>query len=155
MHSGVPPGTASSTATAMQAMRGRRGTAPLAATHADFTQSWPALMVIQGARDGVVAASNGQAAVDMWAGAAQATAGRPRTLQRGQRHPMVVTDFSADRRVVATFVEIGRLAHAWSGGAKGQPYSDAMGPDASRLAWAFAARQFAARAASRVAALTG
>ena len=42
--------------------------------------------------------------------------------------------------------QIARLAHAWSGGTKGQPHSDAMGPDASRLVWAFATRQFAARA---------
>ena len=129
-------------------MRGRRGTAPLAALRTDPTSSWPALMVIHGGRDGVVAASNARAAVRIWADAAQAKAGRPRTLQRGQRHPMIVTDYAGGRRVVATLVEIGRLAHAWSGGAKGQPYSDAMGPDASRLVWAFAARQFAARAAS-------
>jgi poly(3-hydroxybutyrate) depolymerase len=143
MHSGIPPGTASSMASAMQAMRGRRGTAPLDATPADMAASWPALMVIHGGRDGVVAASNGQAAVSMWAEAAQAQAGSRRRLQRGKRYPMNVTDFSEDRRVVATFVEIGLLAHAWSGGARGQPYSDALGPDASRLAWAFAARQFA------------
>jgi len=34
------------------------------------------------------------------------------------------------------------LGHAWSGGAAKQPFSDALGPDASRMAWAFAARQF-------------
>lgn len=143
MHSGIPPGTASSMASAMQAMRGRRGTAPLLATPAAMTASWPALMVIHGGRDGVVAASNGQAAVSMWADAAQAKAGMRRSLQRGKRYPMNVTDFSEDHRVIATFVEIGLLAHAWSGGARGEPYSDALGPDASRLAWAFAARQFA------------
>ncbi|MDB5880958.1 MAG: esterase, depolymerase family protein [Ramlibacter sp.] len=143
MHSGIPPGTASSMASAMQAMRGRRGTAPLDASPADMAASWPALMVIHGGSDGVVAASNGQAAVSMWAEAAQAQAGVRRRLQRGKRYPMNVTDFCESRRVVATFVEIARLAHAWSGGARGQPYTDALGPDASRLAWAFAARQFA------------
>jgi len=142
MHSGIPPGTASSMASAVQAMRGRRGTAPLDATPTAMTASWPALMVIHGGCDGVVAASNGQAAVSMWADAAQAKASQPRSLQRGKRYPMNVTDFSEDDRVIATFVEIGMLAHAWSGGAPGQPYSDALGPDASRLAWAFAARQF-------------
>ncbi|TWO69052.1 prolyl oligopeptidase family serine peptidase [Caenimonas sedimenti] len=146
MHSGVPPGTASSTATAMQAMRGRRGPAPLPAP-ADPSVAWPALLVIQGGRDGVVAASNGRATVQLWADAAQAKAGRPRTQQRGQRHPMVVTDFSRGRRIVASFVDIAALGHAWSGGANGMAYSDSLGPDASRLAWAFAAKQFAARAA--------
>jgi poly(hydroxyalkanoate) depolymerase family esterase len=142
MHSGIPPGTASSTASAVQAMRGRRGTDPLVATPAAMATSWPALMVIHGGRDEVVAASNARAAALMWANAAQAKAGSRRSLQRGARYPMHVTDFARGRRVIATLVEIGLLAHAWSGGTKGEPYSDALGPDASRLAWAFAARQF-------------
>ena len=143
MHSGIPPGTASSAASAMQAMRGRRGTAPLDATPADMTDTWPPLMVIHGGRDSVVAASNGEAAVKIWVDAAQARAGVPRSLQRGKRYPMIVTDFSRGRRLIATLVEIDRLAHAWSGGSKAEAYGDALGPDASRLAWAFAARQFA------------
>ena len=142
MHSGIPPGTASTTASALQAMRGRRGTAPMAAESEGAAGARPALMVIHGGRDAVVAASNGHAAVNVWADAAQAKAGARRSLQRGQRYPMHMTDFSKGRSVVATYVEIENLAHAWSGGAKGQPYSDALGPDASRLAWAFAARQF-------------
>jgi poly(hydroxyalkanoate) depolymerase family esterase len=143
MHSGIPPGTASSTASALQAMRGRRGTVPMVAAPTGVASVRPALMVIHGGRDAVVAPSNGHAAVSVWSEAAQARAGAPRSLQRGKRHPMTVTDFSRGRSVVATYVEIGNLAHAWSGGAKGEPYSDALGPDASRLAWAFAARQFA------------
>jgi poly(3-hydroxybutyrate) depolymerase len=35
------------------------------------------------------------------------------------------------------------LGHAWSGGAASQAYSDPKGPDASRMIWTFAARQFA------------
>ena len=150
MHSGIPPGTASSTATAVQAMRGRRGTAPLLATAADMASTWPALMVIHGGRDDVVAASNARAAALMWAEAAQAKEGRQRILQRGARYPMQVTEFSGGRRVIATLIEIGMLAHAWSGGAKGELYSDPLGPDASRLAWAFAARQFGKRTTAPV-----
>ena len=45
--------------------------------------------------------------------------------------------------IAATLVEVEGLGHAWSGGASGQPFSDASGPDASRMAWAFAAKQFA------------
>jgi poly(3-hydroxybutyrate) depolymerase len=41
---------------------------------------------------------------------------------------------------VARLVLIDRLAHAWSGGAAGQPFSDPQGPDASRLLWSFVAR---------------
>jgi len=142
MHSGIPPGAASSATTAVQAMRGRRGAAAAVAIAAEHATSWPPLMVIHGGRDNVVAASNGRAAIGLWADASQAQAGERRSVQRGKRYPMQVTDFARGRTVVATFVEIGDLAHAWSGGAKGERYSDAMGPDASRLAWSFAARQF-------------
>lgn len=34
------------------------------------------------------------------------------------------------------------MGHAWSGGAEGMPFSDATGPDASALIWAFVKRQF-------------
>jgi len=43
---------------------------------------------------------------------------------------------------VATLVEITRLGHAWSGGAARLPFGDDLGPDASRMVWAFASRQF-------------
>ncbi len=144
MHSGIPPGTAHSTLSALGAMRGRRSaTAPVA--DADATAvAWPALMVIHGGMDVVVSAKNGQAAVQLWADAKGATAGQARSVQRGQRHAMTVTDFKSGRRTVARWVEVGRLGHAWSGGAAGQAFSDAQGPDASRMAWAFALKQFEA-----------
>lgn len=142
MHSGIPPGIASSAASAVQAMRGRHAT-PVMAASTGATTSRPPLMVIHGGRDSVVAASNGLAAVKIWADAAGAKAGTPSIQQRGKRYPMAVTRFSRGRKLVVTLVEIRDLAHAWSGGAKGEPYSDERGPDASRLTWAFAARQFA------------
>jgi poly(3-hydroxybutyrate) depolymerase len=98
--------------------------------------------VIQGERDTVVAARNGATAAQVWADAVGATAAPARNLQRGQRHPMTVTDFKRRGRTLATLVAVERLGHAWSGGASRLPYSDAKGPDASRMAWAFAARQF-------------
>ena len=146
MHSGVPPGTADSTLSALRAMRGRSRTAALAATPAEMAANWPALLVLQGSADGVVAPANGRAAVLAWADAAGAMAGPPRQIQRGKRYPMTVTDSCcADGRTVATLVEVAGLGHAWSGGAAGQPFSDPKGPDASRLLWAFAAREFRAR----------
>ncbi len=78
----------------------------------------------------------------MWADAAGASPLALRSVQRGQRHAMTVTDFKAGRATVATLVEVPKLGHAWSGGAASQPFGDARGPDASRMAWAFAARQF-------------
>lgn len=143
MHSGIPPGTASSTASAVAAMHGRRSTPPLEAgpVAAGGAASWPPLLVIHGGRDRVVAASNGQAAARIWADAAQASAGVRRTVTRGKRYPMEVTEFRGKGRgVVATLVEIEALAHAWSGGARSEPHGDQRGPDASRLAWSFVAR---------------
>lgn len=140
MHSGVPPGAAHSPASAMAAMRGRR--AP--ALDAVGAHSWPPLLVIHGDADRVVAASNAQAAARLWAAALGARAGEPRRLQRGERYPATVTDFRAAGRLVARVHEVHGLGHAWSGGDGGQPFSDPRGPDASRLAWAFVARELRA-----------
>ena len=140
MHSGVPPGAAHSTLTALNAMRGRRRAAPQPTTGLP----WPPLLVIHGSADAVVAPANGEAAVQQWAHNAGAQATAPRRMQRGQRHPAVVTDFKHRGHTVATLVAVQGLAHAWSGGPASQPFADAQGPDASRWLWAFVARQFAA-----------
>ncbi len=143
MHSGVPPGSADSTASAIGAMLGRREpiTPELSAA------VWPPLLVIHGSDDRVVASSNARAAATLWAEAAGARGGRPRVVQRGQRHSMTVTDYKARGRTAATLCEIAGLGHAWSGGAASQKFADAHGPDAARMVWAFAQRQFAAVAA--------
>ena len=141
MHSGIPPGTAHSPMSALRAMHGRRATQALPAAPQALPQGWPPLLVIHGAADAVVAPRNGQAAAQAWADAAGARATAPRRVQRGKRHPMVVTDFKHQGRTVATLVEVAGLAHAWSGGAAKQPYSDPRGPDASRLVWTFVAKQ--------------
>lgn len=139
MHSGVAPGVAQSTATALAAMRGRRvaGAPTDASPH-----PWPPLLVIHGGRDTVVSPGNATALAGLWAAHAGATPGAPRTVRRGQRHPMTVTDFRRRGRTLIRLVEVPRLGHAWSGGAASQPYSDADGPDASRMAWAFVSHQF-------------
>ena len=142
MHSGIPPGTAHSSLSAFGAMHGRRAPRPLPASTAAMAASWPPLMVIHGGVDHVVSANNGHGAVQAWADAAGARAGKGRSVQRGQRYAMTVTDWKRRGSTVATLVEVGRLGHAWSGGAAKQPFSDGQGPDASRMVWAFAARQF-------------
>lgn len=144
MHSGIPPGTADSTLSALGAMRGRRTTRPMPATAGAMAAAWPPLLVIHGEADAVVSPQNGQAAVQAWADAVGARAGESRRVQRGRRYPMGVTDYKHQGRTVATLVAVGGLAHAWSGGAARQAFSDERGPDASRMAWAFAARQFRA-----------
>lgn len=143
MHSGIPPGTADSGLSALGAMRGRRSTQPLPASAPALAASaWPPLLVIHGSRDAVVALSNGRAAVQAWAEAAGARVTQPRSVRRGKRYPSTVTDFKRGAATVASLVEVDGLGHAWSGGLASQPFGDGQGPDASRMVWAFAARQF-------------
>lgn len=141
MHSGVPPGMANSVTSAVGAMRGR-GASPALPIPASTALGWPPLMVIHGDGDPVVSASNAEAAARLWAESAGADEGVTRTTRRGHRYPMQVTDFKRGRQLVATLVRVAQLGHAWSGGKAGKPFSDAQGPDASRIAWAFAAKQF-------------
>jgi poly(hydroxyalkanoate) depolymerase family esterase len=142
MHSGIPPGTAHSSLSALGAMKGYRATRPLTTTAVSMATSWPPLLVIHGGVDTVVSAHNGHAAVQVWADAAGALAGTRRNVQRGNRYAMAVTDFKRKGSTIAKLVEVGQLGHAWSGGAAHRPFSDHQGPDASRMAWAFAAKQF-------------
>ncbi|HLL18151.1 MAG TPA: PHB depolymerase family esterase [Rubrivivax sp.] len=141
MHSGVAPGTAHSSMTAIGAMQGRRATAlpdyPAADTRAAAAPAWPPLLVIHGDADHVVSVKNARSAAQAWAAASGAPAGKSRTVQRGKRHAMEVTDFLCGGHPVVQLVEVAGLGHAWSGGAASQSYSDSSGPDASRLAWAF------------------
>ena len=146
MHSGIAPGTAHSTLSALGAMQGRRGTRPLVKTlpaASGLTGTpWPPLLVIHGSADRVVSARNGQAAAQQWATAAGARPGPARNVQRGQRYPMTVADYKDKGRLVVTRVEIAGLGHAWSGGASKLPFGDSSGPDASRMVWAFVNKQF-------------
>jgi poly(3-hydroxybutyrate) depolymerase len=106
MHSGIPPGTAHSTVSALGAMHGQRPTKPLMATPVSMAAAWPPLMVIHGDVDHVVSAYNGRAAVQVWAEAAGARAGKERSLQRGKRYPMTVTDFKCRGSTVATLNDV-------------------------------------------------
>ena len=148
MHSGVPPGSARSSASALGAMHGRRAAAlPAAARTAVLAApatavDLPPLLVLHGDRDVVVSARNATAAAQLWADACGAKAGAVRLQQRGKRHPMRVTEFRQRGRARATLCEVQGLGHAWSGGAAKLAYSDPAGPDASKLVWAFAARAF-------------
>ena len=150
MHSGVAPGTAESAATALAAMHGRRAAhlpEPLAGSPgqgaAPSVPPLPPLMVLHGDADGVVSVRNAAATALLWADALGARAGALRTLQRGQRHAMRVTEFKTRGRTVVALREVAGLAHAWSGGVAQLPFSDPAGPNASALVWAFVARQFA------------
>ncbi len=142
VHSGVGPGVAHSSAGAVGAMLGRRVQAALPTPLASGVHL-PALLVIHGSADHVVAPSNGAAVARLWAATEGAKPGAARTVQRGKRHAMQLTDYRAPGRLVATLCEVVGLGHAWSGGAASAAYSDPKGPDASRMIWSFAAKQFA------------
>jgi len=148
MHSGIAPGVAHSAASALSAMRGRRAAplptapiAPLAPLALDAPL--PALLVIHGSADHIVAPSNGVDAARHWAAQLGAMPGKARTVQRGTRYAATITDYRVGRRLLVTLCEVSRLGHAWSGGAAGRAYSDPQGPDASRMIWAFIDKQFA------------
>jgi poly(hydroxyalkanoate) depolymerase family esterase len=146
MHSGIPPGMAQGRLTALGAMQGHRAAlAPPMASGGGPAAPLPPLLVIHGDDDRVVSPRNGEAAVRVWADAAGARAATPRRAQRGRRYAATVTDFKCRRHLVATLVQVSRLAHAWSGGAVNHAFSDQLGPDASRMVWRFAARQFGAQ----------
>jgi poly(hydroxyalkanoate) depolymerase family esterase len=136
MHSGVGPGAAHSTATALAAMRGLRQPTP----HEAGPVVLPPLLAIQGGVDRVVAATNAAAVVRVWAEAGGARMGAPRAVQRGQRHPMTITTGKCRGQTVVTLVEIAALGHAWSGGSARLPHGDGQGADASRMVWSFVAR---------------
>ena len=82
MHSGIAPGTAHSGLSAVGAMVGRRSPRPLKASETAMAASWPPLLVIHGAKDSVVASSNGRAAAQVWADASGAHAGDARRPAR-------------------------------------------------------------------------
>jgi len=148
MHSGVAPGAAKSSATALGAMRGQN-VPPMPATAvgkamgaAAVFATLPPMLVLHGDADAVVAPSNAVSSAAVWATAVGARPGVSRSLQRGKRHAMRVTDFRRKGRTLVTLCEIAGLGHAWSGGTPRLLFSDPAGPDATRMAWAFAAAQF-------------
>lgn len=144
MHSGVAPGIAHSTSGALRAMRGRSVRTPLPKMPVlTPLKTLPPLLVIQGNVDFVVAPGNGPEAAERWAARAGAKPGKPRLVQRGSRHAATITDYRCGGRLAVTLCEIAGLGHAWSGGAAGQAFSDPKGPDASRMIWTFASKQFA------------
>lgn len=140
MHSGIAPGMAHSLADALKAMRGHSVAAPLSPLAAGA--HLPPLLVIQGSADPLVAPANGLAVAQLWATREGALPTRSRSVKRGARHLSTLTDYKTKGRLVATLCAIQGLGHAWSGGAASQAYSDPKGPDASRMIWAFAAKQF-------------
>lgn len=150
-HSGVAPGAAKSATTALGAMRGRHMPPVLttavgkAMGAAALFTTLPPLLVLHGDADAVVAIANAESLANVWATATGARPAASRVLQRGQRYPARLTDFRRGGRTLLSVCEIEGLGHAWSGGLGSQPFSDARGPDATRMIWAFVQRAFRER----------
>ena len=149
MHSGVEPTLANSPATALAAMRGRYRVPPPSPANG-APQVLPALLVIQGSVDPIVFRANGMRAAQVWAARTGALPKAARVVRRGKRYPLTAMDWFANNCLQVSLNEINGLGHAWSGGAASQAFSDPKGPDASRMAWAFALRQFEHRVNQRV-----
>jgi len=143
MHSGVEPGAAHSTLSALTAMQGLQAARVPHPSSAEGVQR-PPLLVIHGASDRVVANSNAHASAQAWADFGGAVEHGAREAQRGRRYATKTTEFKRGRKTVVTLVEVDRLGHAWSGGMSEKPFSDHQGPDASRMIWTFATKQFRA-----------
>jgi len=149
-HSGVAPGAAKTATTALSAMRGKNMPPVLttavgkAMGAAALFTTLPPLMVVHGDADEVVSINNAESLANVWATATGARPAGSRVLQRGQRYPARLTEFRRAGSVQVLVCEIEGLGHAWSGGLGSQPFSDARGPDVTRMIWAFAQRAFRA-----------
>ncbi|MCB1907861.1 MAG: poly(3-hydroxybutyrate) depolymerase [Rhodocyclaceae bacterium] len=113
----------------------------------------PPLVLIQGDCDPFVAPANAQAAAHLWIGLCHASdrvrGMEPTEVARGGRHAFVRTDWRRNGDPYVRLLVIRGLGHAWSGGAAGQAYADALGPDALRLAWSWFAPELRRRQAAR------
>ena len=156
-HSGLACGAASGVANALAVMQHgpdndvARVADEARPSNADQVLAVP-LLAIQGDRDDVVAPANATALVVQYlrynghpAGATGYDAnGVPpmpdassHVASQG-RHPMRIDDWSVAGRVVVRLVTVEGLGHAWSGGADGHEFSDALGADALELFASFA-----------------
>ena len=124
-----------------QVLRGRREPDVDAVHRRVAGHALPPLLVIQGEHDLVVAPANAQAATQLWLGlcdtADKIRAVRPTEVSRGARRTYLRSDWQRNGEPYVRMISGRGLGHAWSGGAAGQAYADASGPDALRLAWAW------------------
>ena len=151
VHSGVACGAAVSPLTALGVMQ--RGPeqdveAPATAVRAATPPAMlpVPLLAIHGDRDAVVATSNATATLRQYLrlnghpavanamipAAVLPDADARRTVSEGGR-AAVVQDWRVDGRLVARHVQVGGLAHAWSGGDATLPFNEAEGPSATAL----------------------
>ena len=107
-------------------------------------------LVVHGGRDAVVNPRNGEETVQQWVGvhdlmrarrkvAALAADGAPRT-RIDNSFTVNERDWRDERGAAqVSLVHIDELGHAWSGGSSAGTFTDAKGPDVTRLIAAFCA----------------
>ena len=149
-HSGIACGAASSPAAAMNAMARGADTAyerlaEQARLHAAPGVLPIALLAIHGGADRTVAAINSVQLVRQYLvldGRLEAqdhppgelpTPDEQRTQALAEGRSMTVAEYRDGGRVVARYVEVPALGHAWSGGDGHFPYNDPQPPDATAL----------------------
>jgi poly(hydroxyalkanoate) depolymerase family esterase len=148
VHSGLPPQAAYTLAGAMNAMRDGAGVNVDKLTdHYWRTQQLPppSLMIVHGDADDQVNPANADTLLELWARVGQAES--PDLLMRTSHDVDAVGDVRAHRitrlhardHTLAQCVRVSGLAHAWSGGDPSQDFTDATGPDVSRMFVEFAA----------------
>lgn len=142
VHSGLACGAAQSPLSAIAVMQ-RGPEQDVAAIGARARAAAPAaalpipLLAVHGNADPVVAPANAAALVQQYLrlnGIAEGTAAATtRSLPAPGRLTQTVREWRLDGRLVARYVEVAGLGHAWSGGDAALPYNDAAGPDATAL----------------------
>jgi poly(hydroxyalkanoate) depolymerase family esterase len=129
VHSGLAAGVARDLPSALAAMNGASGPAPVVA-------DGKPVIVFHGDADTTVHPLNAATVVAGSTAAPPATeavaADRP-----GQRHSTRHVHRGPDGRVIAEHWTVHGAAHAWSGGSPGGSYTDPAGPDASAAMWRF------------------
>ncbi|MDB5802622.1 MAG: Poly(3-hydroxyalkanoate) depolymerase [Rhodocyclales bacterium] len=139
-HSAAAPHSASNAVQATQAMHGKRAPDTLALQRALGERALPPLLLLHGEADHTVVPDNALACAALWLGLLSQAVPAPhpaRKVQRGSRRPYTLTDWKLGGRPYVRLIRVAGLGHAWSGGAAGQAFSDATGPDALKLALRF------------------
>lgn len=138
-HSALPYGAASNVLEGLGAMKGAGPAADSLAAHlrAALGERTMPLLVVHGGADPVVVPANGRKLAEQFAAAQglaspaadEATSEGGATVHR--------TRWLRDGRALVELVAVDGVGHAWAGGSSDGTYTDARGPDVSRLlaAW--------------------
>jgi poly(hydroxyalkanoate) depolymerase family esterase len=153
MHSGLPPLSNPSAATAMLAMRNgaRIDSDALAESYWEVqTELPPPLLIIHGDADSRVHERNATATLKLWQSIFErAPNGESGALTRDEKmidanadsRGVTQVDLLRQGRIAARSMRVHGLAHAWSGGDAALDFNDAKGPDATAQIWKFLERQ--------------